>query len=61
MCDFALGIIHHCLWNRLVSAGNHPETERLMQQTTPLANPADSLLPSGLMGTVKILYHTNTP
>ena len=53
--------VANCLWNRLVGDANRPETERLMQQTTPLANPADSLLPSGLMGTVKILYHSNTP
>ena len=46
--------VANCLWNRLVGDANRSEVECLMQQTTPLANPADSLLPSGLMGTVKI-------
>jgi len=50
--------VANCLWNRLVGDANRPEAERLMQQTTPLANPADSLLPSGLMGTVKLLSTT---
>ena len=53
--------VANCLWNRLVGDANRPEAERLMQQTTPLAQPSDSLLPSGLMGTVRITTQTRSP
>ena len=51
--------VANCLWNRLVGDARRPESEQLMQQTTPLAQPDDSLQPSGLMGTVKILHTTD--
>ena len=51
--------VANCLWNRLVGDARRPEPEQLMQQTTPLAQPDDSLQPSGLMGTVKILHTTD--
>ena len=43
------------LWNRLVGDANRTESERIMQQTTPLAKPTDSLVPSGLTGSVRLL------
>lgn len=46
----------NCLWNRLVGDANRPESERLMQQTTPLAKPTDSLMPSGLAGNVWLKF-----
>lgn len=48
--------VANCLWNRLVGDANRPESERLMQQTTPLAKPTDSLMPSGLAGNVWLKF-----
>ena len=42
------------LWNRLVGDANKTEADRIMLQTTPLAKPTDRLVPSGIIGTVKI-------
>ncbi|MBR1448233.1 MAG: glycosyl hydrolase family 2 [Prevotella sp.] len=47
--------VANSLWNRLVGDANRPETERIMQQTTPLATPTDALVPSGLKGPVEIM------
>ncbi|MBR6867753.1 MAG: glycosyl hydrolase family 2 [Prevotella sp.] len=46
--------VANCLWNRLVGDARRNESERLMQQTTPLASPSDSLVSSGLIGRVTI-------
>ena len=46
--------VANCLWNRLVGDDRRNESERLMQQTTPLASPSDSLVSSGLIGRVTI-------
>lgn len=43
------------LWNRLVGDARKNETDRLMQQTFPLAAPTDELLPAGMTGNVKIV------
>ena len=48
--------VANCLWNRLVGDANRSESERLMQQTTPLAKPTDSLMPSGLAGNVWLKF-----
>ena len=42
--------IANTLWNRLVGDANRPESDRVMQQTHPLAKPGDKLVPSGLKG-----------
>ena len=47
--------VANTLWNRLVGDANRPEAERIMQQTTPLAKPADKLVPSGIVGPVVII------
>ncbi|MBQ9667174.1 MAG: glycosyl hydrolase family 2 [Prevotella sp.] len=47
--------VANSLWNRLVGDANRTESERIMQQTTPLAKPTDSLVPSGLTGSVRLL------
>ena len=47
--------VANSLWNRLVGDANKPEGERQLQQTTPLAQPTDELVPSGLIGKVSIV------
>ena len=47
--------VANSLWNRLVGDANRPEGERQLQQTTPLAQPTDELVPSGLIGKVSIV------
>ena len=47
--------VANSLWNRLVGDASKPQSERLMLQTTPLAEADDELVPSGLMGTVRIV------
>ena len=48
--------VANSLWNRLVGDANRPESERQMQQTTPLAKPTDNLVPSGLAGNVRLKF-----
>lgn len=40
--------IANTLWNRLVGDALLPEAQRITWQTTPLAKPDDTLVPSGL-------------
>ena len=53
--------VANCLWNRLVGDATRPETERLMQQTTPLAKPDDELIGSGLSGGVMLMHTKPNP
>ena len=44
----------NCLWNRLVGDALLPASERLIQQTHPLAKPTDELVPSGISDYITI-------
>ena len=49
--------VANSLWNRLVGDAARPSSERLMQPTHPLAQPSDELVPSGIIGPVRLCCH----
>ena len=49
--------IANTLWNRLVGDANLPESDRITQQTHPLAKPTDKLVPSGMKGQITIIEY----
>ena len=51
--------VANSLWNRLVGDASKAEADRIMQQNYPLAKPTDSLVASGLTGSVRL--QTKTP
>ena len=51
--------VANSLWNRLVGDANKAEADRIMQQNYPLAKPTDSLVASGLTGSIHL--QTMTP
>ncbi len=49
--------VANSLWNRLVGDARKPEPQRLMRQTAPLAKPDAPLVPSGIIGDVRLSIH----